>query len=325
MRSRTFAAALAAMALAVGNVQAANAAADNTSLDSTAVLAALDAVPDRYLTIPDGAMRPNVGAPVVQLPESAREVVTIHGLKSTLSITLPFGDGAGTELGESLVGFDHDNGSWSVPIAQPDGSVQIATVIEDAFAPTEYRYEIGLPRGATVRDDGGLISFWTATGTFLGGVAPAWALDANGDSVPTSFRVEGLSLVQLVDHGATTAYPVVADPWLGINLFQGLSTSSQNGDVRYNFSRTLWGASVQSGVAQGGGPAAVAAGITILQTAGWDELRTPWPAITNKATLRQQYDCHVVGGFFEGQWNLERFRANFSNWLPTAPSHKCNW
>lgn len=325
MQKRVVAAVVSAAALAIGSVQAANATVDDSSLGERELLIALDAVPDEFLTIPDLAIRPNEDALTVRLPVSADDDAVIYGPNGTLSIGLPFKTGTRAELRDGLAGFDHGNGSWSVPIAQPDGSVQIAAVIESAAAPTEYRYSLSLPAGAEVRDIDGLVTFWNAAGTFLGGVAPAWALDAKGEVVPTSFRVEGNTLVQHVDHGKASAYPVVADPWLGINLFQGLSTSTQSGDIRYNFSRTSWGVSVHTGLAQGGGAGGLAAGIAIMQSAGWDELRTPWPAITNKATLRQQYDCHVVGGYFEGQWNLERFRANFSNWLPTSLSHQCNW
>lgn len=42
-------------------------------------------------------------------------------------------------------------------------------------------------------------------------VAPAWALDANGESVPTQYRIEGTTLVQVIDHHGAT-YPVVGDP-----------------------------------------------------------------------------------------------------------------
>jgi hypothetical protein len=45
-------------------------------------------------------------------------------------------------------------------------------------------------------------------------VAPAWALDADGDPVPTRYELRGNNLVQTVDHtGADFSYPITADPW----------------------------------------------------------------------------------------------------------------
>lgn len=307
-----------------GGSQAAVADADDSDLDRVAVVDALRSVPDELLALPEQTGAGARGG-AVDLPDSPGDSAAIHSPHGEIAIGLPFSTGSRVDLGAGLVGFDNENGTWSVPIAHSDGSMQLTTVIEDHAAPTEYRHDLQLPEGATARDIDGFITLWSANGQFLGGVAPAWAVDSSGVAVPTSFRLEGTTLVQLVAHDDSHTYPVVADPWLGANLFGNRSVTSASGDLRYNFSRTAWGVAVHTGVAGGGGLVPVAAGIAILQTAGWDELKTGWPAITNKETLRQQYDCHVVGGFFEQGWNLERFRVNKSNWQATAATHRCNW
>lgn len=51
----------------------------------------------------------------------------------------------------------------------------------------------------------------TAT-TSVVSIDAAWAVDANGASLESSYRIEGNSLVQVVQTNAQTAYPVVADP-----------------------------------------------------------------------------------------------------------------
>jgi hypothetical protein len=48
--------------------------------------------------------------------------------------------------------------------------------------------------------------------TVLGSIDAPWAKDANGKAVPTSYRIEGGSLVQKVTTTTGTAFPVVADP-----------------------------------------------------------------------------------------------------------------
>ncbi len=329
MRRRTAltqftAGAIAAAMIAVGGSQAAAADPGDDALDRAAVVDALRSVPDELLTLPTPTSARSA-ADSAKLPDSPGDQGAIQSSHGEIALGLPFTTGSRVDLGSGLTGFDNANGTWSVPIAHPDGSLQLTTVIDGPTSPTEYRHELQLPAGAVARDDGGFITFWSSTGDFLGGVAPAWAVDADGRDVPTSFRLDGTTLVQLVAHDAGDAYPVVADPWLGADLFGGRSVTTAGGDVRYNFSRTTWGVAVHTGVAGGGGPGALAAGIAILQTAGWDELTTPWPAITNKPTLKQQFDCHVVGGFFEGQWNLERYRTNKPDWLGSATTHKCNW
>ena len=41
---------------------------------------------------------------------------------------------------------------------------------------------------------------------------PAWAKDANGESLNSYYKIEGNSLIQVVDFDENTAFPVVADP-----------------------------------------------------------------------------------------------------------------
>jgi hypothetical protein len=58
--------------------------------------------------------------------------------------------------------------------------------------------------------DGGVTAA-SATGLPVFTVAAPWAKDANGADVPTYYRLEGTTIVQVVSHQAAT-YPVTADP-----------------------------------------------------------------------------------------------------------------
>jgi len=50
-------------------------------------------------------------------------------------------------------------------------------------------------------------------------VAPPWAKDAAGENVKTHYQLNGSVLTQTVEHQAPgVAYPVLADPWLGVDL-----------------------------------------------------------------------------------------------------------
>ena len=53
-----------------------------------------------------------------------------------------------------------------------------------------------------------------------------WAVDADGNDVPTHFEVDGNTLTQIVETDETTAYPVVADP----DLTWGNVTGTANFD-----------------------------------------------------------------------------------------------
>ena len=98
------------------------------------------------------------------------------------------------------------------------------------------------------------------------------------------------------------------------------------GDYMYSAWLTPWGFAVLSGHA---GILGYFVGGAVIRTAGWDEWTRAWPHITNKATLKQQFDCHVAAGTYgvalTQDYNLERFRANKPNWLQGVLGHRCNW
>ncbi|XRG78987.1 hypothetical protein V5E38_01290 [Rossellomorea sp. GAMAL-10_SWC] len=47
--------------------------------------------------------------------------------------------------------------------------------------------------------------------------SPAWAKDANGNSVPTKYTVDGNTLIQTVEFNENSVFPIIADPdWIRI-------------------------------------------------------------------------------------------------------------
>lgn len=265
----------------------------------------------------------------VEVPRSLDEAASLSGLDRELAISLPFADAASEAVvvDAGVTTFDNNNGSSSVPIVHDDGSLQILTVIDGVEAPTRYDYEISVPEGGSMAlIEGGAVLITDATGSFVGGVKPAWAKDADGAPVSTQYEIAGNTLTQVVDHSAATAYPVVADPWLGIQLFGQFSRGSWHGDYTYNALVTPVGSVILGG---GGGVGGYLAGQAVFRGNGWDEWKAVWPAVTNKATLGQQYDCHVtassVGLIFTGTYNLERATRNYSNWGSDVQIHHCNW
>lgn len=237
-----------------------------------------------------------------------------------ISIGLPFADGAENAevVTSGVVLFDNNNASATAPVVKTDGSVQITTVIEASTGPTEYSYELTIPDGAEASlVENGSVVILAEDGAFVGGVAPAWAKDANGLDVPTHYVLVGSTLTQVVAHTSDVfAYPIVADPWLGINLFDRMATTSENGQPRYMLYRSPWGAATSVGPS----------GSAIFLSAGWSEASSRWPALNSKLSIHQQYDCHAVYALFKpDSWNLEKWRPNKSNWGSSALSHLCNW
>jgi hypothetical protein len=109
---------------------------------------------------------------------------------------------------------DTDDSVLALSKASTGGNAGYA-LITGAAAPTEYRFAFtvdGAP--ATLRlAAGGGVEVLDSRGKAVNYVAPAWAKDATGAPVATSYSVEGAVLVQSVRHSGTV-YPVVADPRL---------------------------------------------------------------------------------------------------------------
>lgn len=281
-----------------------------------------------YAPLADLASRPNASTILladdnidVSVPETADAPITISDQSTgeTLSMTLdPTADDAGVEvLPGGHLSYESKNSYSTTPLVKEDGSVQVTTVIEDSTAPTEYRYKMTIPDNSTLEEtaSGGYMIVGE-TGDYKGGIAPPWAVDAEGNEVSTSFRIEdGNTLVQTVRHDASdTAYPVVADPMWGQDLISRVSWISRDGVVSMSIEPTGW-----NRFNAGFGPAI---------TAGWEEAKnkTPRTIISGRIYSRStadttqmfwQYRCHQVGAFAKGSWNLEphRYRSTYQDYV----------
>lgn len=148
-----------------------------------------------------------------------------------------------------------------------DDGVQTLIQIPDASAPSEYRFPLNLPVGgqAALFDDGSVVISDDA-GVATGGFRAPWAVDANGDSIPTSFRIEGTTLIQTVAIDADTVFPVTADPDLGTEWW-GYYVQLTRAETKKAASviANNQGAGVLAGVVCGAlpGPAALGCGAAI--------------------------------------------------------------
>lgn len=277
----------------------------------------------------ESAIDERVGATMVSIPTDPRDdlALTLDHVGIDISVGLPFAEQASAARVErdGIVSYDNRNGSTTVPVVKDDGSVQITTVIESALAPTRYEYTIALPDGGYLEQlDQGMIIIRDETGGFQGGVLPPWAKDARGDDVATHFEIDGGLLTQVVEHDATTAYPVVADPLVGGGLLAGYWKNRPGGYAyktgsQWSTHLSPWGAAVYS---QG------IVGIEIIKNEGWTEWRN-FPTTPVNATIEQQYKCHAQFGYavwLGGTWwDFETARGANHNWLSGSLQHKCNW
>lgn len=102
-------------------------------------------------------------------------------------------------------------------------SVKTLVTIESFDAPKAYNFDFDLPEGyRLVRDydyddgydddDCGQIFIIDNHNEIICTIDPAWAKDANGKSVDSHYKIDGSTLIQVVEFNENTAFPVVADP-----------------------------------------------------------------------------------------------------------------
>ncbi|MGL3808115.1 hypothetical protein ACSYDW_18715 [Paeniglutamicibacter sp. R2-26] len=210
-----------------------------------------------------------------------------------------------------------------------DGSVRATTTINEESAPGSYRYELGLPDNYSLQQDadGGGISLLNAAGEKEGAIMPAWAIDAEGQAVPTRYVIDGQNLIQEVDHQAGDfAYPIVADPRIYYAWWQLFNWT----DWHYNKSYKMNQLSIS--LSGWGRHDAIFAADQFLSS-GWNLLKTRYSKYTLSTTMWQQWECHVAaGGLMEwGTFDLEWQRPKNSNWRARIakywkqPSKVCNW
>lgn len=273
----------------------------------------------------------------ISVPNDPSSKMTIAGRNGKVSVDLPF-SGSASKAASSRAGtatFDNKNGSSTTPIVRKDGSAQINTVINDAKAPKRYAYKIQVPEGAKIQRAGSSVLV-TKDEKMVAGIAPAWAKDAKGKSVPTHYEVKGNTVTQVVDHGGQYAYPIVADPWLGANLFGTLEkdrpgTDRSHGTV-FSGKLSAWGSSVYRSTLPYRWGQVPSSGTWIIANLGWKEWKDRLVGQNPPQTLQQQYTCHAYYGYFVvgagWHWDIELLRRSNPDWNKypwSVVEHKCNW
>lgn len=284
---------------------------DALELVAAATPATVDAAASvRTDTSGDVAIKATLAGVDFTVPVEAKEGILINGDAETIEILLPFADAADDAIAEKqgIVSYDNNNGSVTVPIVQTDGSIQINTVIADASAPSRYTYELvaDAPHILHLVEDGS-VYLADVHGRPALYVAAPWAKDANGSAVPTRYEVDGTTLTQVVDFTERTVFPVVADPWLGINLVDNAAWSGNTLMVYPSWYARAWGAPTMAGLAM------------------WDEVVKRAPS-ANTGSMYNQFFCHWDFVRFRApnkvSWNLDKNRPNVGYAATVAAS--CN-
>ncbi len=187
----------------------------------------------------------------VSLPETANGQVSLSKDGVSVGMGIPYGPGSGNGQNIGNATTVYSGGAPDVAVAaQADTTgAREAITITGANAPTTYAFPLTIPAGASLvpdsNGDGGYsIQSTPSNGVTIqyGKIGAPWAKDANGNPVPTSYSIQGSTLVQTVTFTSSTAFPVVADPMLTLGWYLYLYFSGSN---IHNF-ETAYGGQIQS-------------------------------------------------------------------------------
>ncbi|MER7850289.1 hypothetical protein ABTZ03_40870 [Kitasatospora sp. NPDC096077] len=160
-------------------------------------------------------------------PKNASDQVRITAPDGTVaSLGLPeTRPTAGTRTGNGTVVYPDAAPSTDIAVQlTDDGGARALAALKDPSAPTEQHYKLDLPAGsaAVANETGGYDLIRPTEGgaaVTVGQIDAPWAKDAKGNPVPTTYTLEGNTLIQRVDITKDTAFPVVADPkWTWGNI-----------------------------------------------------------------------------------------------------------
>jgi hypothetical protein len=240
----------------------------------------------------------------VSVQKNPKDGVSVSNKKlggTSVHVGLPYADGASeaSSVSQGVVSYDNKNGSSTIPVAKNDGSLQMVTKIDNRDAPTEYKYVMGVPQGTKlVHQKDGSVLIVGQDGTMISAMSKPWAVDAQGAPVDTKYIIQGNELIQVIDHTSQDyKYPIVADPWMGIDLIDKVWVEDKPEGYVVNVDPTPWGRMVT-----GSG----------TEDAHVDELKSKlgddaWRVDDHDGTIREQYLCHVKGNIPAelGTYNLE--------------------
>jgi hypothetical protein len=263
-------------------------------------------------------------------PSRAIAIRSADGGDSIFELSLPSAGTASSAESDraGVVAYDNADGSTTVAIAKQGGSLQIATVIAEPTAPDRYTYPLNLGSGASAAvTESGAVAISNSADERVATIAPAWATDAAGREVPTSYELVGSNLIQHVElSDPGIQFPVVADPWLGGALIDHATFTKAGNYTDVHVTVTPW---IYFG------PPTWAA-----DTDGWAELLTKVTSSQKKLLLsrvgyKDQHHCHAMGraivgiGIIAGTdkrptWDYEGKRGAFPGWDRAVATH-CNW
>lgn len=164
-------------------------------------------------------------APIDGVEKSPRDGANVARVDSTKGLVVPSGSASGdmtlkpagvgeaSRISSGISTYKVDNSYSYVLTDASSGTNAGYSIINSESAPTNYRYQIDVGSKPAIleltTEEAVLVK--DSSGVVVNVLAPAWAKDALGIDLKSSYTVDGNIVTQTVNHKGAT-YPVVADP-----------------------------------------------------------------------------------------------------------------
>lgn len=293
--------------------------AEMSASDTAAAVENVDAVPVADIKpAADGAQVAKTDdGTTVSIPKDPEKPTTITSPDgTTVGIGLATGAKQASDakvVGDTVVYEGVAKGVDAAAQAVEGGGRQLVT-IANPETQHEFRFAMTVPAGGSLKEDGnGGIAILDGNGVQVSSVSPAWAKAADGVDVPSRYRIEGTTLVQVVDHDASFQYPITADPAVGRYVKSSWFTNESRG-LKLHIDPTTFGRYFARFDPYGTWNEAMrGAGKYVWSQTSWDQLL-----------------CHEWGsvgafGYYTGGiWEIEYWQPNVGFWKFVDPRIKCN-
>lgn len=181
---------------------------------------------------------------------------------SSINMTLPdeISDCVGSLTNDQGIVYTSNNSPIAVyvqaiervdDVGMTSTAARTLVVVKNSNAPKTYTFNFTLSKGSrliksedyytdnTPNMDEGYIYIVDESNEITGVIEPAWAKDANGQSINTHYELNGNSLTQVIEFNELTKFPIVADPTKGdVTTQTYYLTKAQVKKVRDNYTRS---------------------------------------------------------------------------------------
>lgn len=164
----------------------------------------------------------------VEISEAGDAATSIGGV----TLDLP-AHGQPAIAGETAVYSSDVSASAQIGVQAIEGGVRALINIDSPSAPERYPFAVRGDAASLQLQADGSVAVLAADGTELARIASPWARDAEGTPVPTHYEINGVELVQVVEHrGGNFAYGITADPSVNVHLW-GFTVKFTRGETDY--------------------------------------------------------------------------------------------